>query len=183
MLMRPLLFFSSYAPLFGILAIRFERLWLQYTCVGLAVAGLISLLVVLNVHNRTNGPELVVDTVSSAGGEAASYLAGYLLPFVTVSEPKARDIIAYSAFIVVAGVVHSRTNAIQVNPLLFLLGWKILRVTPTKGPAVFLITRKNRFHGDRVPTSRLDEDVRLEQRPRQQRRVRGEANDYGQSET
>jgi hypothetical protein len=164
MLQRPLLFFSSYAPLFGILAIRFERPALVYSCTGLAAAGVAALLAIIWVHSRTNGAEIVIASVNNAGGEAASYLAGYLLPFVTVSQPSARDVVAYIAFIVVAGVVHSRTSAIQVNPLLFLLGWKILQVTTDSGATVFLITREVHFSGDTVLTSRLGGDVRVEQK-------------------
>lgn len=164
MLQRPLLFFSSYAPLFGILAIRFEGPVLVYSCIGLAAAGIVALLAIFWVHVRTNGAEIVIASVNNAGGEAASYLAGYLLPFVTVSQPNWRDVCAYAAFIVVAGIVHSRTSAIQVNPLLFLLGWKILQVTTDGGTTLFLITRKAHFPGDIVRTSRLGDDVRVEQK-------------------
>ena len=122
------------------------------------------MLAIIWVHTRTNGPEMVIASVNNAGGEAASYLAGYLLPFVTVSQPSVRDVLAYVAFIVVAGVVHSRTSAIQVNPLLFLLGWKILQVTSDTGATVFLITRETHFSGDTVRTSRLGDDVRIEQK-------------------
>lgn len=87
MLQRPLLFFSSYAPLFGILAIRFERPALMYACIGLA--GVAALLGIIWLHSRTNGPEMVIASVNNAGGEAASYLAGYLLPFVTVGATQA----------------------------------------------------------------------------------------------
>lgn len=164
MLQRPLLFFSSYAPLFGILAIRFDRPALVYACIGLAGAGVVALVAIIWVHSRTNGSDIVIASVNNAGGEAASYLAGYLLPFVTVSQPSVRDVLAYIAFIIVAGVVHSRTSAIQVNPLLFLLGWKILQVTTDSGASVFLITRVAHFTGDTVRTSRLGDDVRVEQR-------------------
>lgn len=164
MLQRPLLFFSSYAPLFGILAIRFERPALMYACIGLAIAGVAALLGIIWLHSRTNGPEMVIASVNNAGGEAASYLAGYLLPFVTVGQPSLRDVLAYVAFIVVAGVVHSKTSAIQVNPLLFLLGWKIVQVSTDSGASVFLITRKAHFSGDRVRTSKLGGDVRVEQK-------------------
>lgn len=166
MLQRPLLFFSSYAPLFGILAIRFERPALVYACIALAAAGVAALLAIIWVHSGTNGPEMIIASVNNAGGEAASYLAGYLLPFVTVSQPGWRDVCAYGAFIVVAGIVHSRTSAIQVNPLLFLLGWRILQVTTDSGATVFLITRKAHFTGDTVCTSRLGDDVRVEQKCR-----------------
>jgi hypothetical protein len=43
-----------------------------------------------------------VRTVEDRGGEVAGYLATYLLPFVTVSEPDVRDVVGYALFLVVS---------------------------------------------------------------------------------
>lgn len=57
MLGKPLLFVSSYAPLFALLAIRFDQLWLILTCSGLAVAGVGALWLLLRLDARaTPGP-------------------------------------------------------------------------------------------------------------------------------
>jgi hypothetical protein len=43
MLGKPLLFLSSYAPLFALLAVRFEQRWLWITCTALALVGTVAL--------------------------------------------------------------------------------------------------------------------------------------------
>src|SRR5215472_964040 len=60
MLGKPLLFFSSYAPLFGLLAVRFEQRWLWISCAVLAVLGVGSLWLLLRLDARSSpGPHLV----------------------------------------------------------------------------------------------------------------------------
>jgi hypothetical protein len=59
MLGRPLLFLSSYAPLFGLLAIRFEQRWLWISCVVLTALGVASLWLLLRLDARQSpGPHL-----------------------------------------------------------------------------------------------------------------------------
>jgi hypothetical protein len=53
MLGKPLLFISSYAPLFALLAIRFEPRWLWISCATLAGLGVISLLLLLRLDARS----------------------------------------------------------------------------------------------------------------------------------
>lgn len=94
MLGRPLLFLSSYAPLFALLAIRFEQRWLQISCTVLAVTGVVSLWLLLRLDARSSPGPHTLASVKDAGGEAASYLATYLLPFLTVATPTIRDVLA-----------------------------------------------------------------------------------------
>ena len=99
MLGRPLLFLSSYAPLFALLAIRFEQRWLWISCTVLAVLGVVSLWLLLRLDARSSpGPHTLVSS-RDAGVEAAGYLATYLLPFLTVATPTIRDVIAYAGFL------------------------------------------------------------------------------------
>src|ERR1035438_9441157 len=80
MLGRPLLFLSSYAPLFALLAIRFEERWLWISCTALAVLGVVSLWLLLRLDARSAPGPHTLASVKDAGGEAAAYLATYLLP-------------------------------------------------------------------------------------------------------
>lgn len=87
MLGRPLLFLSSYAPLFGLLAIRFEQLWLWISCTVLAALGVVCLWLLLRLDARSSPGPHTLASVRDAGVEAAGYLAAYLLPFLTVATP------------------------------------------------------------------------------------------------
>ena len=159
MLGRPLLFLSSYAPLFALLAIRFEQRWLQISCTVLAVTGVVSLWLLLRLDARSSpGPHTLV-SVKDAGGEAASYLAAYLLPFLTVATPTIRDVLAYAGFLLVAATINLRSSVVQVNPLLYVLGYRVLSVTDDYGLHAFMITRHRPPEGNRILATRFRDDV------------------------
>jgi hypothetical protein len=159
MLGKPLLFLSSYAPLFGLLAIRFQQQWLWISCLVIACLGAGALWLLLRLDARASpGPHMLV-AVKDAGPEAASYLAGYLLPFLTVAAPSIRDVLAYLGFLVVAAAVHLRSSVVQVNPLLYLFGYRVLAVEDDHGLAAYMITRRRPIVGTRVFATRFRDEV------------------------
>ena len=159
MLGRPLLFLSSYAPLFGLLAIRFEPRWLWISCSVLAALGVVSLWLLLRLDARSSPGPHTLASVRDAGVEAAAYLATYLLPFLTVATPTVRDVLAYAGFLLVAAVINLRSAVVQVNPLLYLLGYRVLSVTDDHGLHAYMITRHPLPAGDRVLATRFRDDV------------------------
>jgi hypothetical protein len=159
MLGRPLLFLSSYAPLFGLLAIRFEPRWLWISCGLLAALGVVSLWLLLRLDARASPGPHTLASVRDAGVEAAAYLGTYLLPFLTVATPTVRDVLAYAGFLLVAAVINLRSAVVQVNPLLYLLGYRVLSVTDDHGLQAYIITRHRLPAGDRVLATRFRDDV------------------------
>lgn len=156
---KPLLFMSSYAPLFAILAVRFSQRWLWVGCLVLAGLGVGCMILLLSLNRRTSPGPHEMTSVRQGGSQAASYLAGYLLPFVTVSTPTARDVIAYSGFIIVAAVVHIRSSIIEINPLLYLFGYQIQEFQDSHGLKGYLVTRRGVKTGDKILASRFKDDV------------------------
>jgi hypothetical protein len=159
MLGKPLLFFSSYAPLFGLLAIRFEQRWLWIPCAALAMLGVVSLWFLLHLDARSSRGPHVLASARDAGPEAASYLASYLLPFLTVTTPTVRDIVAYIGFLVVAASIYLRSSIVQVNPLLYLLGYRVLSVTDDQGLRAYMVTRRAVTSGSTVLATRFRDEV------------------------
>ena len=130
LIVRGFLFLSSYAPLFVILAIRFQGTTLRAVCAGLALIGFVYLAVVLWVIPRTVQQRAYsVDAVKDASGEVAGYLATYLVPFVTVASPSAADVVGYCIFAVVVLVIFMRSDLAQINPALYLLGRRVASIT------------------------------------------------------
>jgi hypothetical protein len=159
MIAKLLMFISSYSPLFALLAVRFDDLVLRWSCVGLVAVGVFSLYLILKLDKRAEpGPHRIV-TAKKAGTEASAYLAGYLLPFLTVSDPAVSDLVAYGGFLVVAAIVHVRTGIIQVNPLLFCFGWTVLSFVDDKNMSGYLLTKKRVLHDDVVWATSLSDDV------------------------
>lgn len=161
MLAKPLLFFSSYTPLFAILALRFELTWLIWSCIGLATMGVAALAVLLLAQRSVGAGTHDIEQVEDVGQQASAYLAAYLLPFVTISQPGVRDVLAYALFLAVAAVIHLRSSIVQINPLLYIFGYRVLRVTDSHAATFYLVCRANLVKGDRVRASLWDADVRV----------------------
>lgn len=127
---RACLFLSSYAPLFVILAIRFHPAALRGVCAGLAALGFGYLAVVLWAVPRGAQPRVYpVAGIVDASGEVAGYLATYLVPFVTVPSPSAADVAGYCILAVVVLVIFMRSELAQINPTLYLMGWRVASIT------------------------------------------------------
>lgn len=163
MLGKPLLFFSSYAPLFALLAIRFQPLELSLTCAGMAVVGVVALLALFRLDKRASPGAHQLAEVKDAGAEAGAYLGAYLLPFLTVSTPTVRDGIAYLAFLVVAAAVYVHSSVVQINPLLYVFGYRVLGVVDTKGLRAYLVTRRRDLQIDEtIIATRFRDDVLID---------------------
>lgn len=166
LLIKPGMFVSSYAPLFAMLAIRFDDPLLRWVCVGLGCAGVLIVLgCVLGVPLLIGTNPFRVDRVIPAGSEATGYLASYLLPFLTVSKPEPADLAAYGIFFLVAGIVYTRTAVIQVNPMLLILGWRIVRIENAQGLSTYVLTRRTIVAPDNILGSRIASDVIVDRTP------------------
>jgi hypothetical protein len=142
LVVRGFLFLSSYAPLFVILAIRFQVAALRGVCAGLAVVGLGYLAIVLWVIPRAAQQRVYpVEEVNDASGEVAGYLATYLVPFVTVTSPSAADVIGYCILALVVLVIFMRSDLAQINPALYLLGRRVASIT-AGGRSYYLVCRR-----------------------------------------
>lgn len=139
---RAALFLSSYAPLFVILAIRFQQSILRGLCAGLALIGFSYLAVVLGAVSRSAQQRAYpVVAVRDASGQAAGYLATYILPFVTAPSPSAADLAGYCILAIVALVIFMRSELAQINPTLYVLGWRVASInTGTTG--YYLVCRR-----------------------------------------
>lgn len=140
-------FLSSYAPLWVMLGLRFDKLGLRIGLIafGLACAALVAFLLARGAGERPSNTELTI--AGDAGAEVSGYLAAYLLPFLTVAKPSANDLAAYAIFIAVSGLVYVRSGLMQINPTVYLMNRRVLRATiPVVGGAtkeVFVITTRD----------------------------------------
>jgi hypothetical protein len=147
------LFLSSYAALFAILGLRWigHHTILGSGCFTLAILGLLLTWYGMSAARGQASRPLRVFSVRDAGAEVSGYLATYLLPFVTVSDPNAADLLAYVLFLLIAALIFVRTTMIQVNPTLYLVGYRVFQINcepiapPTRGAVAhiegYLITR------------------------------------------
>ena len=134
------LLMGSYAPLFALLAIRFTDPRLVGGCVTLFAIGVIGVATLLTAQRREEPSPHHLVRARDESAQVAAYLATYLLPFLTVAKPSLRDVMAYVAFLGLVGVILIRTNCLQVNPLLALMGFRVFEVSTDSGWTGYVIS-------------------------------------------
>jgi hypothetical protein len=122
------LFWCSYAPLFAIFAIRFQTRGLEVGCGLLSVGGVAAGVAVLGRYRKVSARSWTVRDAQDRGSEVAGYLASYLLPLIAVAQPGWRDVLAYLLFLAIVAVLYVRSGLIQINPTLYLLGWRLFAI-------------------------------------------------------
>lgn len=138
-------FLSSYAPLWLMLGLRFETVPLRMVLFTLGVLSFAFLLWLLTRRAKERPSNVPLTIVGDAGSEVGGYLATYLLPFLTVARPTWTDLLAYGLFVLVAGLIYTRSGMMQINPTVYLLGRRVLRATVDGGSAdqdMFVITQR-----------------------------------------
>lgn len=154
-LVRAWLFLSSYAPLFVILAIRFQGVTLKTVCAVLAGIGFSYLfLVVFVIARRAQARDYPVASLQDASGEVAGYLATYLVPFVTVPSPSAADLAGYCILALVVLAIFLRSELARINPTLYLLGWRVASIT-TGQASYYIVCRRLPRPGTRIRAVRV----------------------------
>ncbi|HLG69778.1 MAG TPA: hypothetical protein VK009_05070 [Chloroflexota bacterium] len=152
-------FLSSYAPLFVLLALRFDCWYERGPCLGLGVLSAVDLLWMLRDARRIQPTPYRISSIKDRGSDVAGYLATYLLPFLVVGLPTLADVAAYVLFLVVTGIVYVKSDMIHINPLLYLLGYRSAEVATDNGLAGFLIARDLPSGGDNIRAARVRGNV------------------------
>lgn len=134
-LVRVRLFFVSYVPLWIMLAFRAAPpgrwAWDGRTVAviafgALAAYGLVDAIRLIAGSGRTGPRSLIFGEVSDQGGNAAGYLATYLLPFIGLVPQDWGDWAAYFLYFLIALVVFIRTDLTFINPTLYILNRRVV---------------------------------------------------------
>jgi hypothetical protein len=145
LLTRFILFLSSYIPLFAVFAVLLWQqdqrpAWVLIDVCAVAFAGLV---VYLGLALRFAAAPLEVQTVRSKDGETMSYIASYILPFVSLPYGDPYKIAAILIFLGALAIVYVNSNMLYINPMLNLMGYHLYAVT-TAGDAEHVIIAKRR---------------------------------------
>jgi hypothetical protein len=144
---RAILFLSSYAPLFVILAVQgvHREVWAIIVASTLVlVAGLASVVLVYWIRKAATFAPFPSDVSRSSPRDdlAVAYIVTYILPFVGISLSSGRDVISLCLAFSITLLVAVRANLFYVNPLLNLLGYHIHEIEDSSGRQFALISRK-----------------------------------------
>lgn len=137
------LFLSSFSPLFLLLAFRFQQLHLWLPFAVLAAIGLLLLGRLLRQRQGVRPNPRSFAGLRDEGSQVAGYLASYILPLLAISEPSWRDLVAYALFLGLYAVVYVNSDLMQVNPVLYLAGYRLYAAEATNtGETCYLLVRR-----------------------------------------
>lgn len=150
LILRLRLFGVSFAPLFGIFALRAVPNWTP-TVVWFCLAALFFLdgYFIVSGSQQRNGRMVVATTVRDRSEAVSGYLATYLLPFIAAPSTDVLEVVALAAFFAVVAVVYVRSDLAMINPTLYLYGWRLAQITH-EGRTILLLCRHLPRDGETV---------------------------------
>ncbi|WP_263819470.1 hypothetical protein [Salinibacter sp.] len=148
---RILLFLSSYAPLFGILAFKAhpDSMWLVYGLAAVAIVSPIGLLLYVTQWLPSKAEiTITAKEVTPMDGEAVSYFVFYLFPFLDVSLNSFTKAAPMVILLIVMLIIYVNSNMMYVNPMLNLFGFHFFEVENENGKVYGLIARDHYIRPD-----------------------------------
>jgi hypothetical protein len=164
---RLILFLSSYAPLFLIIAMRGWR-ESRYLALALAIVGVLSVVVLfafLHTAHKLSASKVRVASVISRDGDAMSYIVTYLLPFLAVKLNDPTDLISLGIVFAVIGLLYVNSNMIHTNPVLNIVGYHIFEIEDSDGKTTALVCKRSYIRTDsEIDAISIGDYVLLEKR-------------------
>lgn len=143
MLTRTMLFLSSYAPLFTILAIRNWDVRTSAVALLVLTAASIGWLLLFLRHALGLAPMTVeIKRATSRDGDIVSYIVSYLLPFLAIDFGRPADLLSLLVLLTVIALLYVHSNLIYVNPLLAAVGYHLVEIEENNGKVSILLSKK-----------------------------------------
>lgn len=165
LLIRLLLFLSSYFPLAVIFAVQLylknHAFW-SVVCLLAGFSGLIGLAAFMRTSTKINPLTIKVATVSRRDGEAMSYIVTYLLPFIALPSGDLASGISLGIFLVVLAILYVNSDMMHINPMLNLTGWHIYEITLPQGETYTVIAKKRVRKGMELEVTQMADWIYLE---------------------
>lgn len=163
------LFLSSYALLFFIISIKIffftELEYKEYIVSAIIVLSILSILVTWYIvekssRNNPNMQYLKVDDVEDVSPEGLAYIVTYILP-LAFSQYTLESAVTILFFLGVIYFLYCSLNMFYINPILSLLGYKILKIVDGKHNTIVLFTKKyeNVYSGERISAKQIHNNL------------------------
>jgi hypothetical protein len=165
---RIVLFLSSYAPLFGVFAVRqySHSHKATYIFCGLAIFSLFVLFIFFKTARTLAPTEIFVKEHGARDGDSMSYIVTYLVPFLDIKFDEFANVIGVAIIFLVLGVLYVNSNMIYTNPVLNVVGFHIFDIRTTEDRPMVIITRRSFLQSNaQLQIVLLGDYVGLEVRP------------------
>ena len=167
-LMRSILFFCSYFPLTLIICVLQFGVWpLWGVALIFFVPGLGSLAFTVfffrRARRRSSVQHKKLVSYSRHDADVMSYIASYILPFVTFTLDQVKQDFTLLIFIGVLLILYVRSNMIYINPMLNLAGYHLYEIEIENSQSShYYIARKELERYHEIRFVELSRDIYLE---------------------
>jgi hypothetical protein len=173
---RCMLFVSSYFPLALICSLLLfdeQRFWaLVILLIGLS-GFFIMLVYFLVIAPRKQVCDEKVTELQKRDGDVMSYVAGYLIAFITFPLHDWQHLAAVLTFLGVLLIVYVNSNMISINPMLNLLGYHLYEARLEHSEVSYLLLIRHRLiRGETVRLAKIGESFFLGERANPMRSLR-----------
>lgn len=145
MFARVTLFVSSYAPLLVVIALldSFGSWIVSVACLALAGGSLLALWLALRSWRTLATTRVVTARARHRDADAIAYVAGYLVPFVSLGASDWRERAALLIFLGLLAILYIQAHLFYVNPVLALVGFRLFELETDTGRIMLLITKRS----------------------------------------
>lgn len=137
---RTILLVAAYTPALFIIGARVAPTsslgWLLIAGGLIGMASWLGFL--LKLPTAPKRRDRLASRVEHLDGQVTAYIASYLLPVLAASSPSAGDVIAYVLCALLILLVAYAADLGAVNPLAYLLGYRVCRAALSGGPTIVL---------------------------------------------
>ena len=133
---------AAFAPALLLLAFRSRETDWVWLFVIPAALGILVLAVALLIVRRGNPDPFDFGDIEDLGGEVLGHIGAYLLPALINTSKSTEEIVISAIVITLIVHIHVATGRVSVNPLLYLLGWRIYSAE-SGGVFCYLIARSD----------------------------------------
>ena len=165
------MFFSSYSPLFLILAIRNLAKTVAGASVltAITVGSLLALAWFLYDKRKQASHHVTLTRVASRDADVMAYIVTYLIPFLGISISDPVDAVSLGIMLGLIAVVYVNSNLIYINPILGLFGYRLFEVETENGKISALVSRNDYVKtGLPIAVVSLDNYVLLEKKEKEE---------------
>lgn len=164
---RVMLFFSSYFPLVLIFCALLWGMWPLWAILllgGLGLASLVVTLFYLEYMRRTvPARPAKIKNFTRRDADVMSYIASYLIPFVSFSLASVQQAIALIVFFGVLLIIYVRSNMIYINPMLNIAGYRLYEIEIEQGEFPrFYIARQRLKRTQDIRFIQISDEIYLE---------------------
>jgi hypothetical protein len=144
-------FLSSMSPLLVVFALldTWGKGAATIICVAVAVISCLGLLVIFRSAATLAPAFLRPSATRRRDGDAIAYVVTYFVPFLTVPADTPRKAAALGILVALIGTFYIRGELYHWNPLLALLGYRVIEVDTPSGDSVSIITKRRRIQAGR----------------------------------